>query len=57
MTIDHTVQRLRVEGDEIGVDIERLAIDDELEGSGGVDTGRRVSGNLGRDFAMVYLLL
>ena len=44
MTIDHTVQRLRVEGDEISVDIEGLAIDDELEGGGGVDTARRVRG-------------
>ena len=42
MTIDHTVQRLGVEGDEISVDIEGLAIDDELEGDGGVETARRV---------------
>lgn len=40
--IDVTVQRLREAGDEIGVDIERFAFDDEFEGSGGIDTGRRV---------------
>ena len=42
VTIDHAVQRLRVEGDEISVDVEWLAIDDEFEGGRGVDTARRV---------------
>ena len=43
MTIDHAVQRLGVEGDEISVDIEGLALDDELERGRGVDTARQVS--------------
>lgn len=42
MTIDHTVQRPGMPGDEISVNIERFAIDNELEGGGGVDTARRV---------------
>lgn len=31
-----------MEGDEISVDVERLALDDELEGGRSVDTARRV---------------
>ena len=38
MAVNHAVQRLRVEGDEIGVDIERLAVDNEFEGDRSVDT-------------------
>ena len=33
-----------MEGDEIGVDVEGLAIDDELEGGRGVDTANVVRG-------------
>ena len=36
-----------MEGDEIGVDIEGLAIDDELEGGRSVDTARRVRNTVG----------
>ena len=40
--MDHTVQRLRVKGDETGVDVEGFAFDDEFERVRCVDTVRPV---------------
>ena len=54
--MDHTVQRLRVKGDETGVDVEGFTFNDEFEGDRCVDTARSVR-NVCHGKAKTYLSL
>ena len=57
MAVHHTIERLRVEGDEIGVDVKGFAFNDEFEGDGSVDTARNIRERLNRTGGDRYLLL
>ena len=57
MAVHHTIERLRVEGDEIGGDIEGLAFNHEFEGDGSVDTAGNIRECLSRTSGDGYLLL
>ena len=57
MAVHHTIESLRVKGDEIGVDIEGLAFNNEFEGDGSVDTAGNIRERLSRTSGVGYLLL